>query len=100
MSGHMDSWDNGLGAMDDGQGWACGWAAMEVIQRLTSQSGGGRGAERAALPPPKRTIRTIHWAAEEWGSQGAADYWTRWGTLGLRYNTPRGAAAGTQCVIV
>eukprot|EP01044_Picomonas_judraskeda_P012306 COSAG03_NODE_1753_length_3569_cov_2.545821_3_plen_640_part_00 len=75
MSGHMDSWDFGSGAMDDGQGWAVGWTATEIIKRLTEQSGGGE-SPAPVLTAPKRTIRTIHWAAEEWGSQGAADYWT------------------------
>jgi carboxypeptidase Q len=75
MSGHMDSWDFGSGAMDDGQGWATGWTAMEAIAQLTQASGGGE-APAPVLPAPKRTLRTIHWAAEEWGSQGAADYWS------------------------
>jgi carboxypeptidase Q len=75
FSGHMDSWDFGSGAMDDGQGWATGWTAMETIAQLTQASGGGE-APAPVLPPPKRTLRTIHWAAEEWGSQGAADYWS------------------------
>ena len=74
MSGHFDSWDFGSGAMDDGQGWAVGWTATEIIKRLTESAGGGEAPE-PVLHPPKRTIRTIHWAAEEWGSQGAADYW-------------------------
>ena len=74
MSGHMDSWDFGSGAMDDGQGWATGWTAMEAIERLTQLSGGGE-SPAPVLQPPKRTLRTIHWAAEEWGSQGASDYW-------------------------
>jgi len=71
----MDSWDFGSGAMDDGQGWAVGWTATEIIKRLTEQAGGGE-SPAPVLPAPKRTIRTIHWAAEEWGSQGAADYWS------------------------
>ena len=75
MSGHMDSWDFGSGAMDDGQGWATGWTAMEAIAQLTQASGGGE-SPAPVLPAPKRTLRTIHWAAEEWGSQGAADYWS------------------------
>jgi carboxypeptidase Q len=47
---------------------------MEAIERLTQLAGGGE-SPAPVLQPPKRTLRTIHWAAEEWGSQGAADYW-------------------------
>ena len=75
FSGHMDSWDFGSGAMDDGQGWAVGWTATELIKQLTQAAGGGE-APNPVVQAPKRTIRTIHWAAEEWGSQGAADYWS------------------------
>ena len=47
---------------------------MEAIERLTQLAGGGE-SPAPVLQPPKRTLRTIHWAAEEWGSQGASDYW-------------------------
>lgn len=68
MSGHIDSWDmpGSTGAMDDGQGWATGWQAVNNIRALV---------DAGVLPPPKRTLRVAHWAAEEWGSQGASDYW-------------------------
>lgn len=69
MSGHIDSWDipGSDGAMDDGQGWATGWTAIENIRRMS---------EAGLVPAPKRTLRVTSWVAEEWGSQGAADYWT------------------------
>ena len=68
MSGHIDSWDmpGSTGAMDDGQGWATGWQAINNIRALV---------ESGVIDPPKRTLRVAHWAAEEWGSQGASDYW-------------------------
>jgi len=60
VSGHLDSWDLGTGAIDDGAGVV---VSMETI-RLMSQLG----------IHPRRTIRIIAWMSEEEGSQGAAAY--------------------------
>ncbi|MGF1605129.1 MAG: M20/M25/M40 family metallo-hydrolase [Rhodothalassiaceae bacterium] len=58
--GHLDSWDLGTGAIDDGAGVAITTAAVKLIldSGLT----------------PKRTIRLVHWGAEEVGLLGARAY--------------------------
>jgi Zn-dependent M28 family amino/carboxypeptidase len=60
MSAHLDSWDKGTGAIDDGAG-----VAMAIAS-----------AVRAAGPDrkPKRTIRVVLYGAEEFGAQGGEDY--------------------------
>ena len=60
MSGHLDSWDVGQGAMDDGGGAFISWRALSVIRKLNLL--------------PKRTIRSILWTAEEQGLIGATQY--------------------------
>ena len=60
LGGHIDSWDVGTGAMDDGGGCAAAWEAL----RLIKQSG----------IRPKRTIRVVLWTNEELGLNGAFAY--------------------------
>ena len=60
LGGHIDSWDVGTGAMDDGGGCAAAWEAL----RLIKQSG----------IRPKRTIRVVLWTNEEIGLGGAFGY--------------------------
>jgi hypothetical protein len=60
VSGHLDSWDLGTGAIDDGAGVV---VSMQVIHLLSSL---GIHA--------KRTVRFIAWMSEEEGSEGAAAY--------------------------
>jgi hypothetical protein len=62
VSGHLDSWDLGTGAIDDGAGVAC---AMEVAHLIQAQH-----------LTPSRTIRVVAWMNEENGSQGAKAYRT------------------------
>jgi hypothetical protein len=60
---HLDSWDLGTGAVDDGAGCA---VAMEVGRRI------------AALPQrPRRTVRVVLFANEEFGLSGARAYGER-----------------------
>ena len=54
VSGHLDSWDVGQGAMDDGGGAFISWNALALIKILD-------------LPRPRRTLRSILWTAEEEG---------------------------------
>jgi len=60
IGGHIDSWDVGTGAMDDGGGAVAAWEAL----RLIKQSG----------VRPKRTIRVVLWTNEELGLSGAFAY--------------------------
>jgi carboxypeptidase Q len=60
MGGHIDSWDVGQGAMDDGAGCVAAWEAL----RLIKQSG----------VRPKRTIRVVLWTNEEIGTAGGNGY--------------------------
>jgi carboxypeptidase Q len=60
VSGHLDSWDLGTGAVDDGAGVV---TAMETIQLLHSLG-----------IHPRRTIRFVAWMNEENGATGAATY--------------------------
>jgi hypothetical protein len=60
IGGHLDSWDVGTGAQDDGAGCAISMEAMRLIK-----SSGLR---------PKRTIRAILFANEENGLRGGKGY--------------------------
>jgi len=60
VSGHLDSWDLGTGAIDDGAGVAVSMEAANLIQKLHLK--------------PKRTIRMIAWMNEENGLAGSKQY--------------------------
>src|SRR3989440_11792850 len=60
VSGHLDSWDLGTGAIDDGAGVSVSMEAANLIQKLHLK--------------PKRTIRVIAWMNEENGSAGSKQY--------------------------
>jgi len=60
VSGHLDSWDLGRGAIDDGAGVAVSMETPFILKQLGLQ--------------PKRTIRFIAWMNEENGGRGSAGY--------------------------
>ncbi len=57
---HIDSWDVGAGAIDDGGGCMVMWEAVRTLQRLGLR--------------PRRTIRVVFWVNEENGGRGGAAY--------------------------
>jgi hypothetical protein len=64
LGAHLDSWDLGVGALDDGAGVAIVSAAAGVMQRLAEQTG----------RRPRRTVRVVLFANEENGFDGAMDF--------------------------
>ncbi len=60
LGAHLDSWDLGTGAEDDGAGVAIMTGAAHLIGELKT--------------PPKRTIRVVLFANEEFGLSGARTY--------------------------
>lgn len=60
LGGHIDSWDVGQGAMDDGGGCVAAWEALRLIRELGLK--------------PRRTIRVVFWTNEENGTRGGTGY--------------------------
>lgn len=60
VSGHLDSWDLGTGAIDDGAGVAIAMQTLQLMKQLHLR--------------PKRTIRFIAWMNEENGVVGGRTY--------------------------
>lgn len=60
VSGHLDSWDLGTGAIDDGAGVGMAMATVKLIKQLRLR--------------PRRTIRFIAWMNEENGLVGGRTY--------------------------
>ena len=63
--GHVDAWDTGVGAMDDGMGIAITMNAVRMISELESR--------------PARTLRYVAFGAEELGLIGAFAYQKKYG---------------------
>jgi len=57
---HIDSWDVGQGAMDDGGGCVVGWEAVHLLKRLGLR--------------PRRTVRVVLYTNEENGLRGGMGY--------------------------
>jgi carboxypeptidase Q len=64
IGGHLDSWDVGAGASDDGVGCVATWEALRLMRKLGIQ--------------PRRTVRLVLWTNEENGTRGAAAYAERY----------------------
>jgi carboxypeptidase Q len=60
LGGHIDSWDVGQGAMDDGGGVVAAWEALRLMKRLGLR--------------PRRTVRVVGWTNEENGLRGGNAY--------------------------
>ena len=60
ISGHLDSWDVGAGAHDDGGGCVIALEAARLIHRLDLR--------------PRRTLRVVLWTNEENGGRGGRVY--------------------------
>jgi hypothetical protein len=60
VGGHIDSWDVGQGAHDDGGGIVAAWQAVTLMKQLGLR--------------PRRTIRVVAWTNEENGGRGGQGY--------------------------
>jgi carboxypeptidase Q len=60
IAGHLDAWDTGQGAHDDGAGCAIMIGALKVLRDLDLR--------------PRRTIRVVLYTSEEYGGQGGVIY--------------------------
>ncbi len=60
VGGHIDSWDVGQGAHDDGAGCIISMEALRLMRQLGLR--------------PRRTVRVILWTNEENGTEGAKAY--------------------------
>lgn len=60
LGGHIDSWDVGAGASDDGVGCIITWEAARLMAKLGIH--------------PRRTVRIVLWTNEENGLRGANAY--------------------------
>ncbi|HTO16068.1 MAG TPA: M20/M25/M40 family metallo-hydrolase [Edaphocola sp.] len=60
LSAHLDSWDGGTGATDNGTGTLTMMEAMRILKQV--------------YPNPKRTIMVGHWGSEEQGLNGSRSF--------------------------
>jgi Iap family predicted aminopeptidase len=60
IGGHIDSWDVGQGAMDDGSGIMAALEAVALMKQLGLQ--------------PRRTVRVVFWTSEENSGNGGKAY--------------------------
>jgi len=60
VSGHLDSWDVGMGATDDGGGCIAAMDALRIMKKLGLR--------------PRRTVRVVLWTNEENGGRGGLAY--------------------------
>jgi len=60
VGGHLDSWDVGAGASDDGGGCVVTWEALRIMKKLNLR--------------PRRTVRVVLFTNEENGGRGGIGY--------------------------
>lgn len=60
IGGHLDSWDVGSGASDDGGGCIVTWEALRIMKKLGLR--------------PRRSVRVVLWTNEENGGRGGLGY--------------------------
>ncbi|MBI1875240.1 MAG: M20/M25/M40 family metallo-hydrolase [Acidobacteria bacterium] len=60
IGGHLDSWDVGAGAADDGGGCVVSWEALRMMKKLNLR--------------PRRTVRVVLFTNEENGGRGGLAY--------------------------
>ena len=60
VGGHLDSWDVGAGATDDGGGCVATWEALRLMKKLNLR--------------PRRTVRVVLFTNEENGGRGGIAY--------------------------
>jgi carboxypeptidase Q len=60
VGGHLDSWDVGAGASDDGGGCVATWEALRLMKKLNLR--------------PRRTVRVVLFTNEENGTRGGQAY--------------------------
>jgi carboxypeptidase Q len=60
VGGHLDSWDVGAGATDDGGGCIAVWEALRIMKKLNLR--------------PRRTVRVVLFTNEENGGRGGQAY--------------------------
>ena len=71
LGGHIDSWDVGAGASDDGVGCVVTWEALRLMKKLGIQ--------------PRRTVRLVLWTNEENGTRGAAAYAEKYASTAMNH---------------
>jgi len=71
LGGHIDSWDVGAGASDDGVGCVITWEALRLMKKLGIQ--------------PRRTVRLVLWTNEENGTRGAAAYAAKYASTAMNH---------------
>jgi len=64
VSGHLDSWDLGTGAIDDGAGVVVSMQAIHLLKELGIR--------------PKRTVRFVAWMSEEEGCRDGGVHGGPW----------------------
>jgi len=80
LSAHLDSWDGGTGACDNGTGTLLMMEVMRILKKV--------------YPQPKRSIMVGHWGGEEQGINGSSafveDHPELWEKISVVFNQDNG----------